>query len=199
MSELLQQYIQNVISKSYLWTALTQGWTWGSWTNQVTQYPRQRTSLFFIPSSPFFLHFLNPFIYNCCSTAHSSYCLGTQVCIWGAYSTLVTQQLKSLEQNLFYNKHSSTKIFPQTWDIFYSFFWLCYNILIKFNQSLSVGTEFQPLSITISTWHSHKYWITLNLSSLGFQIHTQILDNGASHNSQHKHKHMHLEKQPPQT
>ena len=52
MSELLQQYIQNVISRSYLWTPLTQGWTWGSWTDQVTQYPRQRTSL-----SPFFFAF----------------------------------------------------------------------------------------------------------------------------------------------
>ena len=52
MSELLQQRIQDVISRSYIWTPLTQGWTWGSWIDQVTQYPRQRTS-----SLPFFLLF----------------------------------------------------------------------------------------------------------------------------------------------
>ncbi len=54
------------------------------------------------------------FCYNCCSTACSSCCFWTQVCIWGAYSTLVTQQLKPLEHNLFHNRHSSTKILPQT-------------------------------------------------------------------------------------
>ena len=51
------------------------------------------------------------------------------------------------------------------------FSWLCYNILIKLNQSLSVGTEFQPPSITISTWHSHKYWITLNYS---FKVYVRV-------------------------
>ena len=43
--------------------------------------------------------------------------------------------------------------------------------------------------------------MTLNLSSLGFQIHTQIVDNRASHNTQQKHMHsqtQYIITQPPQ-
>ena len=42
--------------------------------------------------------------------------------------------------------------------------------------------------------------MTLNLSLLVFPIHTQILDNRASHNTQHKHMHsqtLYIITQPP--
>ena len=49
--------------------------------------------------------------------------------------------LKPLEQNLFNRKHSSKKYFPP----------------IKLNQSLSVGTKFQPPSINYPYLAIHEY------------------------------------------
>ena len=125
-------------------------------------------------------------------------CLWTQFCIWVTYSALVTQQLEPLEQNLFHSKHSQSNFFFPKLKIF-SILLALLQQSHKLQQSLSVRKEFHSPSITVFTRYSYNHLLTFNLSSLGFQIHTQILDIRASHNTYINTYPKHPDIHPPQT